>query len=119
MREVVRDGFTIMVGAASWAFEQGDRLVGTWMDQGHVSREEGRRRFDEFANRTKHAGEDLSRRVSESVRTARSSMPLATREQVASLERRIEELTQQLESMKATGASSGSTGPRDPRPPLS
>jgi len=46
-------------------------------------------------------------------------MPLATREQVASLERRIEELTQQLESMKATGASSGSTGPRDPRPPLS
>ena len=119
IREVVRDGFTIMVGAASWAFEQGDRLVGTWMDQGHVSREEGRRRFDEFANRTKHAGEDLSRRVSESVRTARSSMPLATREQVASLERRIEELTQQLESMKATGASSGSTGPRDPRPPLS
>ncbi|HEY8736907.1 MAG TPA: hypothetical protein VIO62_07660 [Candidatus Dormibacteraeota bacterium] len=119
VREVVRDGFTIMVGAASWAFEQGDRLVGTWMDQGHVSREEGRRRFDEFANRTKHAGEDLSRRVSESVRTARSSMPLATREQVASLERRIEELTQQLESMKATGASSGSTGPRDPRPPLS
>ena len=119
VREVLRDGFTIMVGAASWAFEQGDRLVGTWMDQGHVSREEGRRRFDEFANRTKHAGEDLSRRVSESVRTARSSMPLATREQVASLERRIEELTQQLESMKATGASSGSTGPRDPRPPLS
>jgi polyhydroxyalkanoate synthesis regulator phasin len=115
VREVVRDGFTIMLGAASWAFEQGDRLVGTWMGQGHVSREEGRRRFDEFANRTKHAGEDLGRRVSESVRTARSSMPLATREQVANLERRIEELTQQIESMKATGAS----GSRDPRPPLS
>lgn len=115
VREVVRDGFTIMVGAASWAFEQGDRLVGTWMGQGHVSREEGRRRFDEFANRTKHAGEDLGRRVSESVRTARSSMPLATREQVANLERRIEELTQQIESMKATGAS----GSHDPRPPLS
>jgi polyhydroxyalkanoate synthesis regulator phasin len=113
--EVVRDGFTIMVGAASWAFEQGDRLVGTWMDQGHVSREEGRRRFDEFANRTKNAGEDLGRRVSESVRTARSSMPLATREQVASLERRVEELTQQIESLKATGAGSGAS--RDPRPP--
>jgi polyhydroxyalkanoate synthesis regulator phasin len=121
IREVVRDGFTIMVGAASWAFEQGDRLVGTWMDQGHVSREEGRRRFDEFANRTRQAGEDLSRRVTDSVRTARSSMPLATRDQITSLERRIEELTRELESMKAPGPS-GETSPgttfRDPRPPL-
>jgi len=121
IREVVRDGFTIMVGAASWAFEQGDKLVGTWMDQGHVSREDGRRRFDEFANRTKQAGEDLSRRVTDSVRTARSSMPLATRDQIASLERRIEELTRQVESMKGSGPSgptSAGASFRDPRPPL-
>jgi len=123
VREVVRDGFTIMVGAASWAFEQGDRLVGTWMDQGHVSREEGRRRFDEFAGKTKQAGEDLSRRVSESVKSARTSMPVATRDQVASLERRVEELSRQLESLKASGAmpsaSATSTTPREPRQPLS
>ncbi len=120
---MVRDGFTIMVGAASWAFEQGDRLVGTWMDQGHVSREEGRRRFDEFAGKTKQAGEDLSRRVSESVKSARTSMPVATRDQVASLERRVEELSRQLESLKASGAmpsaSATSTTPREPRQPLS
>ena len=118
VREVLRDGFTIMVGAASWAFEQGDRLVGTWMSEGQISREQGRKRFDEFANRTRQASEDLSRRVSDSVRSARSSMPLATRDQVAGLERRIEELTRQIESMKATDR----TGPssfREPRPPLS
>jgi len=119
VREVLRDGFTIMVGAASWAFEQGDRLVGTWMDQGHVSREDGRRRFDEFAGKTKQAGEDLSRRVSDSVKTARSSMPLASRDQVASLERRVEELTRQIESMKATAGTTSTTTFREPRPPLS
>ena len=27
LREAVRDGFTIMLGAASWAFERGDRDV--------------------------------------------------------------------------------------------
>ncbi|GAC1480172.1 MAG: hypothetical protein PVSMB9_04600 [Candidatus Dormibacteria bacterium] len=119
MRELVRDGFTVMVGAASWAFEQGDRLVGTWMDQGHVSREEGRRRFDEFANKTKQTGEDLSRRVSDSVRSARSSMPLATRDQIASLERRIDELTRQIESMKATQGAPATSSFREPRPPVS
>src|SRR5437016_5400143 len=34
VREAIRDGFTIMLGAASWAFEQGDRLVETWLHQG-------------------------------------------------------------------------------------
>src|SRR5256886_9563986 len=89
IREAVRDGFTIMLGAASWAFEQGDRLVDTWLHQGHVSREQGRRRFEEFASNTRRRGEDLSRRVSESMR---SSMPVATRDEIAKLERQIAEL---------------------------
>ena len=105
VREVVRDGFTIMLGAASWAFEQGDRLVDTWLHQGHVSREQGRRRFEEFASNTRRRGEDLSRRVSESMR---SSMPVATRDQIASLERQVAELKTEIESLKASGATSPS-----------
>src|ERR1700731_974955 len=83
VREVVRDSFTIMLGAASWAFEQGDRLVDTWLHQGHVSREEGRRRFEEFASNTRRRGEDLGRRVSEGMR---SSMPVATRDEIPKLD---------------------------------
>src|ERR1700731_2297613 len=83
VREVIRDSFTIMLGAASWAFEQGDHLVDTWLHQGHVSREEGRRRFEEFASNTRRRGEDLSRRVSEGMR---SSMPVATRDEIPKLD---------------------------------
>jgi len=108
VREVVRDGFTIMLGAASWAFEQGDRLVDTWLHQGHVSREEGRRRFEEFASNTRRRGEDLSRRVSESMR---SSMPVATRDQIASLQRQVAELKTEIESLKGNRATPSSTGP--------
>jgi len=116
LREAVRDGFTIMLGAASWAFEQGDRMVDTWLHQGEVSREEGRRRFDEFASNARRRGEDLGRRVSNSMR---SSVPVATRDQVANLERQVAELTRQVESMKAGGpASPSGTTARD-RPPLS
>ncbi|HEV3461497.1 MAG TPA: hypothetical protein VG413_05605, partial [Candidatus Dormibacteraeota bacterium] len=50
VRETIRDGFTIMLGAASWAFEMGDQMVDTWLHRGQVSREESRRRFDEFAS---------------------------------------------------------------------
>jgi polyhydroxyalkanoate synthesis regulator phasin len=96
LREAVRDGFTIMLGAASWAFERGDRMVDTWLHQGQVTREDSRRRFQEFANRTRQAGENLSRRVS-------GSVPVVTRDQVAGLERRIDELTRQIESMKGGG----------------
>jgi len=98
VREAIRDGFTIMLGAASWAFEQGDHLIDTWLRQGYISREEGRRRFDEFASNTRSRGEDLSRRVSERMR---SSMPVATRDQVANLERQVAELTRQIEAMRA------------------
>jgi polyhydroxyalkanoate synthesis regulator phasin len=116
IREVVRDGFTIMLGAASWAFEQGDRLMETWLRQGRESQDVGRRRLDDFAERTRRASEDLGRRVQDSMRTARSSMPLATREQVANLERQVVELTRQIESLRA-GQTGGST-PRE-RPPHS
>src|ERR1700730_1407016 len=113
VRETIRDGFTIMLGAASWAFEMGDQMVDTWFHRGQVSREESRRRFDEFASSTRRRGEDLGRRVSESVR---SSMPVATRDQIASLERQVADLKRQLESMQ--GASpSGATATRErPQP---
>src|SRR5260370_10787737 len=97
VREVVRDGFTIMLGAASWAFEQGDRMIDTWLHQGHVSREEGRRRFEEFASNTRRRGEDLGRRVSESMR---SSMPVATRDQIANLGQQGAELNNEDVSPK-------------------
>jgi polyhydroxyalkanoate synthesis regulator phasin len=120
VREVIRDGFYTMLGAASWAFEKSDEMAHIWLDQGRTSGEEGRRRFDEFAERTRRAGEDLGRRVQDSVRSARSSMPLATREQVANLERQVAELTRQIESLKAGGG----TPPAPPpsmreRPPVS
>jgi polyhydroxyalkanoate synthesis regulator phasin len=107
VREVVRDGFYIMLGAASWAFELGDHMIETWLHQGHISREESRRRFDEFASSTRRRGEELGRRVTEGVR---SSMPVATRDHVASLERQVAELTRQIESMKGAGAAP-SSGP--------
>ena len=112
VREAVRDGFTIMLGAASWAFEMGDRMVETWLHYGETSREESRRRFEEFRSNTRRRGEDLSRRVSDGMR---SSIPVATRDQVASLERQVAELRQQIESMKSAGAVSPSAGPTLPR----
>src|SRR3984893_193551 len=107
IREVVRDSFTIMLGAASWAFEQGDHLVDTWLHQRHVSREEGRRRCEEFASTPRRRGEDLSRRVSEGMR---SSMPVATRDEIAKLERQVAELKSELESLKSGGATPSASG---------
>src|SRR5919108_1716383 len=114
VREVIRDGFYTMLGAASWAFEKTDEMAKTWLQQGRTSGLQNRRRFDELTARTRRAGEDLGRRVQDSVRSARSSMPLATREQVANLERQVAELTRQIESLKAGGTGSTPPGRKHP-----
>ena len=109
VREVIRDGFYTMLGAASWAFEKTDEMAHNWLHQGRTSGDESRRRFDEFASRTRRAGEDLGRRVQEGVRSAR--MPLATREQVENLERQVAELSRQLEGMRGSSESSPANPP--------
>jgi polyhydroxyalkanoate synthesis regulator phasin len=110
VREVIRDGFYTMLGAASWAFEKTDEMTHNWLHQGRSSGDQSRRRFDEFAERTRRAGEDLGRRVQDTVRSARSSMPLATREQVANLERQVAELSRQLESLRSGDSTSTPAG---------
>src|SRR5438445_13900392 len=104
VREVIRDGLASMLGAAWWAFDQTDRWAHTFLHEGKTSREESLRRFDDFAARTRRAGEDLGRRVQDSVRSARSSMPLASREQVAQLERQVAELSRELEWLRGGSA---------------
>jgi len=101
VREVIRDGFYTLLGAASWAFEKSDDMAHSWLHQGQLSGDQSRRRFDEFTSRTRRAGEELGRRVQDTVRTARTSMPLATREQVANLERQVAELSRQVESLRS------------------
>src|SRR5439155_26670141 len=59
VREVIRDSFYTMLGAASWAFEKTDEMAQSWLHQGRSSGDESRRRFDEFAARTRQAGEDF------------------------------------------------------------
>src|SRR5260370_7786586 len=113
VREAIRDGFTIMLGAASWAFELGDRMVETWLHQGEVSREESRRRFEEFKSDTRRRGQDLSRRVSESVR---ASIPVASREHVAHLERQVPQTPPPIEMIKGAGPPPPPPPP-PPRPP--
>jgi polyhydroxyalkanoate synthesis regulator phasin len=100
LREMMRDTLTLMLGAASWATEEGERLIRQWMDRGEVSREEGKRMLDQLKEQARKSRDELSRVVAESVRNASASMPVASREQVAALERRIEELTKEVESLK-------------------
>jgi polyhydroxyalkanoate synthesis regulator phasin len=51
------------------------------------------------------------------MRNASSAMPIATREQVESLERRVEELTRQLEALRSSSPPAGETP--SPRPRIS
>jgi polyhydroxyalkanoate synthesis regulator phasin len=102
LREMMRDTLTLMLGAASWATEEGERLVRQWVDRGEVSREEGKRMLDQLKEQARKSRDELSRVVAEGVRNASANVPVATKEQVAALERRIEELSKEVESLKGS-----------------
>ena len=103
---MAREGFTLMVGAATWAFEQAERLMDSWVERGSASRTEGRRKFNEVTASTR-----------DGIRNWTAAMPVATRDQVQSLERRLEELTRQVEALRTAsrnpepGEDFGPTGP--------
>ena len=100
MREMVRDGFTLMLGAAGWAGAEGERLIRSWMDRGQVTKEEGKRMLDQLMVQARKSREELSKAVAEGVRNATAAVPVVSREQVARLEKRIDELTKKVEKLE-------------------
>src|SRR5207245_8962282 len=107
LREMMRDTMTLVLGAASWATEEGERLVGQWMDRGEVSREEGKKMLEQLKEQARKSRDELSRAVAEGVRNASASVPVATREQVAALERRGQAPTKEGEAPKAGPGEAG------------
>src|SRR5207245_8940572 len=86
LREMMRDTMTLVLGAASWATEEGERLVRQWMDRGEVSREEGKKMLEQLKEQARKSRDELSRAVAEGVRNASASVPVPTREQRAAQE---------------------------------
>jgi polyhydroxyalkanoate synthesis regulator phasin len=88
-------------------------MLDSWLHQGRATREQGRRRLDDLAERSRRARDDFSRRVQDGVRSARSSMPLATRDQISNLERQVAQLTREIEALRAQNAAGSSASTRN------
>lgn len=100
LRDAAQASFNLVLGAATWGVERGDRLIRQWTARGQVSREKGKRMVGELRAQVQRNREELGKIVAGRVRNAAASTPFATREQVESLERRIEDLSRKLDAIE-------------------
>lgn len=88
------------VSTALWAQEQADRLVHACLDAQKSNREEGRKLAEKMAEQVKANQENLQRFIHSSVSLSLASMRIPQPGQVEELNRKVEALTKELETLK-------------------
>lgn len=88
------------VSTALWAQEQADVLVRACLDSQKSTREEGRKLAEKMAEQVKANQENLQRFIHSSVSLSLASMRIPQPGQVDELNRKIDALTRELESLK-------------------
>lgn len=112
------------LGMISWSQDQAEQVARQLMEQGRISREEGRRLLQELGTQAKRNQEELQRMIQESVRASLQSFqfpesffqPLltmmtpppttqdataASRTQLDELNRKVDELSRKLDALNA------------------
>lgn len=88
------------VSTALWAQDQADRLVRACLDSNKTTREEGVKLAEKMAEQVKANQENLQRFIHSSVSLSLASMRIPQPAEVEELNRKVEALTKELETLK-------------------
>ena len=97
MIEFIRRGILLGLGALSLTHEKAKAFVDEMVKRGEVTREEGGRLVDEILDKVKEQEKAITEKISVEIRKAIDSLGVASKEDVARLEKRIEDLSKKLE----------------------
>ncbi len=89
------------VSTALWAQEQADKLVSACLDAQKTGREESRKLAEKMAEQVKANQENLQRFIHSSVSLSLASMRIPQPGQVEELNRKVDALTKELETLKS------------------
>ncbi len=89
------------LGGAIWAQDQAERMVRLMLDQGRVTREEGRKMMDELVDQVRRNQSEMQRLAQEAVRSSMTNLNIPTQDQIAELNRKIDELNRKIDSLES------------------
>jgi polyhydroxyalkanoate synthesis regulator phasin len=91
-----------LIGAGLWAMteEKINELVKDLVDEGDISKEEGKKAFQELIEESKKQTVYIEKKVSEKIQDAFSKKDIFSRKDMNELESRIQDLEEEIERMK-------------------
>ncbi|MEW6277038.1 MAG: phasin family protein [Candidatus Eremiobacterota bacterium] len=100
LSDSVLDTTMQMVSNALWAQEQADKFVESFIEHRHATRDEGKKMLEKMNDQIKHNQEALQRFVHASVNMSLAAMRIPMPGQIEAMERKIEELTRELNELR-------------------
>jgi len=98
MQELIKNIFYLGAGAAFATKEKINEVKNELVEKGKLTQEEGRQFVDELLKKSEQAKEDLEKKVNEAVTEQLAKMNVATRDDVDTLRKQVEELRELLEA---------------------
>jgi len=92
MKEFVKNMVYASIGAAFLTKEKIEELKGELVEKGKISQEEGKQFVDDLLRKSENAKEQLELWINKRVEDRIRQLNLATRDDIAELSRKIEEL---------------------------
>jgi poly(hydroxyalkanoate) granule-associated protein len=105
------------LGAVATAGEEGKQLFDTLVKKGEGYEEQGRKRVEEVRDRVKEARESVTAGFDERVAAALHRFGVPTRDEIANLSQRVEELTRTIARMNVKEAAPAAKEPVTPVKP--
>jgi len=97
MIELIRKAVMLGLGAISLTHEKAKSFVDEMVKRGEVTKDEGVKLVEEILDRAKEQESRINEKINVEIRKAIDSLGVASKEDVARLEKRIEELGKKIE----------------------
>jgi polyhydroxyalkanoate synthesis regulator phasin len=103
MVDLIKKALYTGVGLAVLTKEKAEELVKDLTQQAKLSEQEGKELFEGLLKQSEQARNDLQAKVNEAVLTVVKRLNLATKEEVANLKAKVEELSSKIGQGTTTG----------------
>lgn len=102
--ELLWDTWTQSLGMFTWAGEQTEKLLTTWVEQGRLSREEGLRMQQAWVEQARTNQRELQAMVTQSVNESTETFRNTFQQQMEDMRARVETLNEELRAYRENAA---------------
>lgn len=92
MKDTIKKGLALGLGLAVVTKEQAEKVVDDLVEKGEISRQESSEYVDDLLKRGQATKEEIDAKIEQKVNKAKADLDVATKEEVMTLKKRVEEL---------------------------